>query len=86
MTKRTIMEMARQVGYPIQHEEWRKATEEFVALVREDERNRTWTQQHWTDYERSIAAAEREECAKACAAVPRTGAYFAKLIRARGQS
>ena len=36
--KRTIMEMAKQVGYPIQHEEWRKATEEFAALVREDER------------------------------------------------
>ena len=64
--KRTIIEMARQVGYPIQHEEWRKATEEFAALVREDERNRTWTQQHWTDYERSIAAAEREKCARVC--------------------
>ena len=36
--KRTIMEMARQVGYPIQHEEWRKATEEFAELVRADER------------------------------------------------
>jgi hypothetical protein len=36
----------------------------FEALVRADERNRTWTQEHWTDYERSIAAAEREMCAK----------------------
>jgi hypothetical protein len=35
--KREIMEMARQVGYPIQHEEWRKATEEFAALVREEQ-------------------------------------------------
>jgi hypothetical protein len=31
----------------------------FEALVRADERNRTWTQEHWTEYERSIAAAER---------------------------
>jgi hypothetical protein len=26
------------------------------------ERNRKWTQAHWTEYERSIAAAEREAC------------------------
>jgi len=38
----------------------------FEALVRADERNRTWTQAHWTEYERSIAAAEREACAKVC--------------------
>ena len=36
---KTIQEMARQVGYPIQHEEWRKATEEFAAMVRADERS-----------------------------------------------
>ena len=52
-------------------------------IVREDERNRTWTQQHWTDYERSIAAAEREACAKLA------DDYFgfnaiADAIRARG--
>jgi hypothetical protein len=40
--------------------------ERFAALVRADERNRTWTQEHWTEYERSIAAAEREACAKVC--------------------
>jgi hypothetical protein len=33
-----------------------------------------------------VAAHEREECAKVCVAVPRTGAYFAKLIRARGKA
>jgi vacuolar-type H+-ATPase subunit I/STV1 len=37
---------------------------DFEALVRADERNRTWTQEHWTDYERSIAAAEREKVLK----------------------
>jgi len=30
----------------------------FEALVRADERNRTWTQDHWTEYERSIAAVD----------------------------
>ena len=29
---------------------------------------------------------EREGCAKLCMAVPRTGAYFARLIRARGNT
>lgn len=33
MNREDIMAIARQVGYPIQHEEWRKATEEFAALV-----------------------------------------------------
>jgi hypothetical protein len=28
------------------------------------ERNRTWTKDHWTEYERSIAAAEREAILK----------------------
>jgi hypothetical protein len=39
-----IVELAKQVGYPIQHPEWQKATEEFAALVeaaaRADERER----------------------------------------------
>jgi hypothetical protein len=69
--KRTIMEMARESGgmfseLPLM-DAWvfgEKSLEAFEALVREDERNRTWTQQHWTDYERSIAAIEREACAK----------------------
>ena len=30
-----IIELAKQVGYPIRHEEWRKATEKFAALVEE---------------------------------------------------
>ena len=37
--------------------------ERFAALVVAAERNRAWTQDHWTEYERSIAAAEREACA-----------------------
>jgi hypothetical protein len=38
MTEDEIIEMARQVGYPIQHPEWQKATEEFAALVAAKER------------------------------------------------
>lgn len=38
MTKDEIIKMARQVGYPIQHPEWQKATEEFAALVAAKER------------------------------------------------
>ena len=34
--------------------------------------------------EAAARADEREGCAKLCMAVPRTGAYFARLIRARG--
>ena len=32
-----------------------------------------------------VAEHEREECANLCMAVPHTGAYFAKLIRARSK-
>jgi hypothetical protein len=46
--------------------ESRRGVDALVALARADERNRTWTQEHWTDYERSIAAVEREACAKVC--------------------
>jgi hypothetical protein len=67
---RDTIEMAREVkmpydfvtGEPIYIEKLKA----FEALVRADERNRTWTQEHWTEYERSIAAVEREACAKVC--------------------
>jgi hypothetical protein len=62
----------------------------FEALVRADERNRTWTQEHWTEYERSIAAAEREACAKLCdwlnVEKRLTPAGCAAAIRTRGQA
>lgn len=59
--------------------------------------NRTWTQAHWTEYEYSIAAAEREACAMECFKVAhgwmRLGAWgenqqaheCAEAIRARGK-
>ena len=32
MTQDEIIEMAKRVGFPIQHPEWRKAAEEFVTV------------------------------------------------------
>ena len=73
--KRTIMELAREagaiemrdndsMGWGCEFELYQ--LEAFAELVRADERNRTWTQDHWTEYERNIAAVEREACAKVC--------------------
>ena len=58
--------------------------ERFAALVAAHERNRLWTQAHWTEYERSITSAEREECAK-IAESGLIGHTIAKAIRARGE-
>jgi hypothetical protein len=57
---KTTIDMAREAGESID-KNW---LERFAALVRADERNRTWTQEHWTEYERSIVAAERERVLK----------------------
>jgi arginine/ornithine N-succinyltransferase beta subunit len=67
---KTVIEMARKAGFSCHHNPdlydcmvaSDKAIERFAALVRADERNRTWTQEHWTEYERSIAETEREGC------------------------
>ena len=65
------------------------ALAEFAELVTEKERNRIWTQDHWTEYERGIAAAEREACAQVCEEVGEhpslTPRHCAEAIRARGQ-
>jgi len=37
-----------------------------IKEAEKQELNRTWTQEHWTEYERSIAATERDACAKIC--------------------
>ena len=70
MTRDDIIRMAREAeigdshGYIIANEQ--AHLERFAALIAAAERNRTWTQDHWTEYERGIAAAEREACAKVC--------------------
>jgi hypothetical protein len=69
---------------------WTATDEElkaFEALVRADERDRTWTQEHWTEYERSIAAAEREACAKVADQLTwADNKGVASAIRARGNT
>lgn len=67
MTRDDIIRMAREAGggttwWPLHTD----TLERFAAIVAEAERNRKWTQDHWTEYERSIASAEREACAKVC--------------------
>ena len=86
---RDTIDMAREAGIDLyglgaNHERFVGVIKAFEALVRADERNRTWTQEHWTEYERSIAEAEREACAKvADLAEPYQAA---DLIRARGNT
>jgi hypothetical protein len=55
----------------------------FEALVRADERNRTWTQEHWTEYEHSIRNATLDEIADKIGKMPfgDTAASFAVWIR-----
>ena len=107
---RDTIDMAREAGIEFQHitgilgketistmgSQRLERIEQLVALVRADERNRTWTKEHWTEYERSIAAQEREACAKdfeaeadTWAAWPQAGAakrIGASAIRARGNT
>ena len=68
-----IIELAKRVGYPIQHPEWQKATEEFAALVeaaaRVDERE-----------ECAKIADEWDKVNK----LSNYGAFIALQIRARG--
>ena len=69
MNREEITRMAREAGF-VGMDGDHGALRRFAALVAAAERNRTWTQDHWTEYERSIAAAakaeEREACAKVC--------------------
>ncbi len=96
MNREDITRMAREanIGTYINLESYLVAShlERFANLVAAAERNRTWTQDHWTEYERSIAAAEREACAKTVMEYDLLyiGSYpineqFADAIRARGQ-
>ena len=68
MTREDIIAMAREAGIDAESDTlcrqdgWVEPLERFAAAAR----NRTWTQDHWTEYERAIAAAEREACAKVC--------------------
>jgi len=68
MTKEDIIMMAQEAGVLRKKETICTYAEvadleRFAELVTERERNRIWTQEHWTKYEEGIAAAEREACA-----------------------
>jgi len=88
--KRTIMEMAREVKMPYDFVTgeplYIDKLEAFAELVRADERNRTWTQDHWTEYERSIAKQEREAVEDLLKEYDMVDSAFAKDFRARGQA
>ena len=69
--KRQVMEMALEAGFSEKDAMFRVAfvanknnLERFAELVRADERNRTWTPENWGEYERDIAAQEREQIAQ----------------------
>ena len=68
------------IGFP-------NCIDKLFDLVAKHERNRhAWTQEHWTEYEHAIAAAEREACAKVCDDLHHWAASCcAKDIRARGE-
>jgi hypothetical protein len=92
---KTVIEMAREAGAKTPRSIWpptltmsvdfsAESLQRFAEMVRADERNRTWTQEHWTEYEYSIAAAENEACAKVCDADGTLwGKRYAAAIRAR---
>jgi hypothetical protein len=95
MTQDEIIAMARQVGYPIQHSEWQKATEEFAALVAEKatEEANARANASWTLMCEKMVALEREACAKVCDELSDKhtweGCYAAECagaIRARGDA
>jgi hypothetical protein len=87
MSREDITRMAKEAGF-VGFDGDNGSLRRFAALVAAAERNRTWTQKHWTEYERSIAAAEREACAKVCEDKTTLLAWptYAAAIRARGQA
>jgi len=99
MTRDDIIRMAREAGFESNSLGMTYTSgslldllERFAELVAAAERNRTWSQDHWTEYELGIAAAEREACAKVCDWVAaewktdsKTAIECAAAIRARGQ-
>ena len=103
MTKDEIIAMAVEAGLIRVGDGWTEPhrwglaeLEAFANLVAAVARNMKFTQAHWTDYEESIVAAEREACAKVCEAVQQknenNGVWMweakncAAAIRARGNA
>ena len=81
---KTVIEMAQEAGFT--EGELAFMGDNFIRfaeLVRADERNRTWTQEHWTEYEHSIRNATMDEIADKIGKMPfgDTAASFAVWIR-----
>jgi hypothetical protein len=105
MTRDDIIQMTREAGaFPELSETPEKDFDflrRFAELVASEARTRTWTKQHWTEYEQKIVAAEREEIALMIErSIDLTGLHnwpmwqrfiaellgtIAELIRGRGQ-
>lgn len=70
MTRDDITRMMRESGMSfhlgLSHEKVVEQLTRFAVVVDAAKRNRTWTQEHWTEYEQGIAAAERKACAEVC--------------------
>ena len=97
MTQDEIIRMARDAGWAREDiDDEINTFERFADLVAAHEREKEikrvaeghgWTQAHWTAYEESIVAAEREACAKVCEERgfdPYIEQQCAAAIRARG--
>jgi len=92
MTNEDIIRMAKQAKLPYEYDTGRllylQELKRFADLVAAEERNRTWTQAHWTEYEYALVKAEREACADICdqhASVEGIAERCAAAIRARGE-
>jgi hypothetical protein len=94
MTKRTIMEMAREAGWDAHHAEFDTRFEAFAALVREEATAEANARANasWTLMCKKMVAIEREACANLVFHSPPSDEYESPLvavynaIRARGQA
>jgi hypothetical protein len=91
MTQDEIIAMARQVGYPIQHFEWQKATEEFAALVEEKATAEANARANasWTLMCEKMVAFDREDIIQIIKETPFSNWFQAdviEVIRARGDA
>ena len=85
MTRDDIIRMAAECGIPEFENNESQADNiiRFATLVAAAECNRTWTQAHWTEYERSIVAAERKRIISANAPeIERINEYIKTLEEA----
>ena len=92
MTQDEVAAIAKRVGFPIHHPEWRKAVEEFAALVEEKATALEREAFAKIQFESLLQAIriEREACAQLCeewlGPTKDREIHIATAIRARGQA